>query len=153
MAGPYFLLREADVDARLVDLVHQLSFTAQGGSLTAAALGLVQPLPEPTNVVSHLRPFQWFLDRTKDDGIPLTSAGYLKPADVEAASKVVPTMADWLGYGKHNRETHSFPVLMFRECLQDVGLLRKNKGRLLLTKAGAAAQRAPTHFSGISPAG
>lgn len=141
LGRPYFVLRESGVDARLVDLVHQLSFTPQGDRLTAAALHLTGPVPDTTDVTASLRAFQWFLDRAEDGGIPLTGAGYLKPADVEEASKVVPTMVDWLGFGKNNRETHSFPVLQFRQCLQDMGLLRKYKGRLLLTKAGEAARR------------
>ncbi|CAA0138277.1 Uncharacterised protein [Mycolicibacterium vanbaalenii] len=139
--GAYFVLREAGVDARLVDLVHQLTFTAHGDGLTAAALSLAGAPPDTTDVTASLRAFQWFLDRAEGSGIPLTGAGYLKPADVEKAAKVVPTMMDWLDFGKNNRETHCHPVLWFRECLQDLGLLRKNKGRLLLTKAGEAAQR------------
>jgi hypothetical protein len=58
-----------------------------------------------------------------DGGIPLTGAGYLKPADVEAASEVVPAMADWIG--KNNREAHCGPLLHFRLNLQAVGLLRQ----------------------------
>ncbi|MDZ4233218.1 MAG: plasmid pRiA4b ORF-3 family protein, partial [Dietzia sp.] len=79
------------------------------------------------------------LDRAKDDGIVLTAAGYLKPADVERASKIVPVMADWIG--PKNREANCIPLLRFRESLQAVGLLRKNNGTLLLTKAGQSAQR------------
>lgn len=68
-------------------------------------------------------------------------AGYLKPDDVEAASRVVPAMGDWIG--KSNREVHCAPPLEFRESLRTMGLLRKHKGRLLLTRAGATAQRNP----------
>jgi hypothetical protein len=32
-----------------------------------------------------VRPYSWFLDRVGAEGIKLTSAGYLPPADVEAA--------------------------------------------------------------------
>lgn len=142
LGGPYFVLREAGVDRRLVDVVHQLTFRGHGDELTAAALRLADPTPwDAVDVSAHLRAFQWFLDRAVDGGIPLTGAGYLKPPDVEEAAKAVPTMADWLDFGKNNRETHCYPVLHFRRCLQDVGLLRKNKTRLLLTKAGEAAQR------------
>ncbi|MDZ4233328.1 MAG: plasmid pRiA4b ORF-3 family protein, partial [Dietzia sp.] len=35
--GAYFVLREAGIDARLVDLVHQLTYTAHGDSLSEAA--------------------------------------------------------------------------------------------------------------------
>ena len=136
----YFVLREAGVDVRLVDLVQQLSCTTHGDDLTRAALTLAAPSPLDTVAVTdNLRAFQWFLDRAKDGGIPLTSAGYLKPIDVEEASKVVPAMNDWIG--KHNREVQCYPLLRFREDLQSLGLLRKYKGTLLLTKVGVAAQR------------
>ena len=71
----------------------------------------------------------------------MTTAGYLKPADVEEASKVVPVMNDWIG--KHNREIQCYPLLRFREGVQSLGLLRKHRGTLLPTKAGVAAQRDP----------
>lgn len=136
----YFVLRETGIDTRLADLVHQLTYTTHGDSLTAAALALAESAPvDATGFTDHLRACQWFLDRAVDGGIPLTGAGYLKPADVEAVSKVVPTMNDWIG--KNNRESHCYPLLRFRESLQAVGLFRKNKGRLLLTRAGTAAQR------------
>ncbi|OBK31618.1 hypothetical protein A5634_13660 [Mycobacterium asiaticum] len=48
-------------------------------------------------------------------------------------------MNDW--FGTHNREVHCYPLLRFREGVQALGLLRKYKGTLLLTKAGEAAQR------------
>ncbi|MCV7056495.1 plasmid pRiA4b ORF-3 family protein [Mycolicibacterium gilvum] len=141
LRGPYFVLRDAKVDPRLVDLVHQLAYTAHGDSLSQAALALTgEPISlEAADLVGHLRGFQWFLDRAADGGIPLTGAGYLKPADVVEASKVVPVMADWIG--AKNREAHCYPLLQFREAVQDLGLLRKVKGTLVLTKAGRAAQR------------
>ena len=136
----YFVLREAGIDARLVDLVHRLVYTSYGEDLTKAALTLAGARPLDTVAVAdNLRAYQWFLDRAKGGGIPLTTAGYLKPADVEDASKVVPVMNDWIG--KHNREVQCDPLLRFREGVQSLGLLRKRKDTLLLTKAGVAAQR------------
>jgi len=76
-----------------------------------------------------------------DDGLALTSAGYLKPVDVQAAAEVLPETATWIG--KNTREGQTAPVLWFREGLQRMGLLRKYRGRLLLTKAGAKARRDP----------
>lgn len=141
LRGPYFVLREAKVDPRLIDLVHQLSYTEHGDSLAEMALTLVaEPAtPDDDDLIRHLRAFQWFLDRAADGGIALTAAGYMKPNDVVEASKVVPVMADWIG--TKNREAHCYPLLQFRETVQDLGLLRKNKGQLLLTKAGQSAQR------------
>lgn len=138
-AGAYFVLREAGIDTRLIDLVHRLTYTPYGDDLTKAALTLAGARPRDTVAVAdNLRAYQWFLNRAKDGGIPLTTAGYLKPADVEEASKVVPAMNDWIG--KHNREVQCYPLLRFREGVQSLGLLRKHKGMLLLTKAGVAAQ-------------
>jgi pRiA4b ORF-3-like protein len=135
----YFVLREAGVDVRLVDMVHQLTYTPYGDDLTKTALTLAGSNPmDAIDWTPHLRAHQWFLDRAEDRGIPLTTAGYLKPADVESASKVVPAMLDW--FGEKNREVHCYPLLQFREGMQSMGLLRKSKGTLLLTKAGEAAR-------------
>ena len=38
-------------------------------------------------------------------------------------------------------EVQCYPLLRFREGVQSLGLLRKLKGALMLTKAGVAAQR------------
>ncbi len=140
---PYFVLREYGVDPRLVDLVNRLRYTSVGDDLAARTLTLVSaPTELPAEELQDaLAAHRWFLDRAHGGGIELTSAGYLKPADVEAASRVLPTMGDWIG--RHNRESHTAPVLQFRESLQSMGLLRKRKGTLLLTRAGAAAQRDP----------
>lgn len=88
--------------------------------------------------------YDWFLDAARGDGLALTGKGYLKPVDVEAASQVVPR--HWSGYGKNNRETNAREILRFRTALQKVGLLRKYKGKLLLTRAGAAAADDPTEL-------
>jgi hypothetical protein len=136
----YFVLRKAGIDVRLVDLVHRLTYTPYGDDLTQAALTLAGARPLDTVVVAaNLRAYQWFLDRAEDGGISLTTAGYLKPPDVEVAAKVVPAMSDWIG--KHSREVNCYPLLRFREGLQSLGLLRKYKGTLVLTKVGVAAQR------------
>jgi hypothetical protein len=75
------------------------------------------------------------------DGLSLTSAGYLRPDDVRALAAVIPTMADWIGTA--NRESHTYPVLSFRESVQKLGLIRKYRGRLLLTKAGSSLRDNP----------
>lgn len=143
LRAPYFVLREHGVDRRLVDLINRLRYTTVGEDLAERMITLVsQPTElDEDEMVAALGAYRWFLNRAKDGGIELTSAGYLKPADVETASKVVPVMGDWIG--KNNRENHAIPLLEFRESLQSMGLLRKYKGTLLLTRAGAAAQRDP----------
>jgi len=139
----YFILREYGVNERLVDLVNRLRYTSIGEDLGArmTTLVLLATDPSPEERTEALRAHQWFLDRAQGNGIELTAAGYLKPADVEAASRVVPAMSDWIG--KNNRESLAAPLLDFRQTLQSMGLLRKHKGRLLLTRAGTAAQKDP----------
>ncbi len=49
-------------------------------------------------------------------------------------------MGDWIG--RANRESETMPILHFRKLLQSLGLLRKYKGTLRLTRAGAVVQQA-----------
>lgn len=141
LRGSFFVLRERGLDSRLVDLVHRLSSSPVGEEMRKRASEVLSrpTTVEQSDLVTHLRAHQWFLDRAADGGIPLTSAGYLKPSDVEAVVKVVPAMGDWPG--DSNREVHCPPLLDFRQTVQSMGLLRKSKGALVLTRAGAAAQR------------
>lgn len=76
----------------------------------------------------------WVLDRAGDDGLPLTSAGWLIPADVRAAFDAWDLGQEWIGTG--NRENQTIPVLEVRELAQELRLLRRYKGRLLLTPLG-----------------
>jgi hypothetical protein len=73
--------------------------------------------------------------------LPLTAAGYLKPADVQVLTELLPTMHGWLGKG--TREIDAFPLLRFREQLKHVGLLRNYKGSLKLSKLGREALANP----------
>jgi hypothetical protein len=143
LRDPFLILREYGVDPRLVRLINRLRYSSVGDDLSARVLTLVALPTEPTPdyLKEGLRAHRWFLDRAKGGGITLTSAGYLPPADVEAASLVVPEMGNWIG--KNNRESLAYRLLDFRKSLQRMGLLRKYKGTLLLTRAGAAAQRDP----------
>jgi hypothetical protein len=137
LCDPYFVLREAGVDARLVDLANRLRFSDSGDGLVVRLMSLTRPvaLPSHSEMQAALRPVTWFLERAGGEGLVLTSAGYLKPADVEEVCAILPTTADW--YGKNNRETNVYPLQEFRAWLQAAGLLRKSKGRLLTTRAGA----------------
>lgn len=137
LLDPLLLIQQGGVDAGLVKVLQRLRFTPLAGQLDAMALELLEG-GERLNVDEFdaaLRPVVWFLDRASGDGIALTSAGYLKPEDVEAAAEVVPEAKEWIG--KRNREVQTVPILRFRQMLQTLGLLRKSKGRLLITKAGA----------------
>lgn len=123
-----------------------MRFSPVGDEVAGRAVLLLRKpdMPDEAELGAALRAHRWFLDRAAGGGIPLTAAGYLKPDDVIAASAVLPAMSDWIG--ENNREANAYPLLQFRHSLQSAGLLRKYKGRLLLTKAGAAAQRDPARL-------
>lgn len=96
------------------------------GNLTAA--------PSPAEQAALLHDVLWLLDRVGDDGLTLTAAGYLRPVDVRAAFEAWNLDDEWIGTG--NREVQTLPVLEFRELLRQIGLVRKYRGRLVLTKLG-----------------
>ena len=140
---PFIALTKIDVDQRLVRLLDRLAHGPLNEELQRRAFALL-PDPDPPDLDERrtaLVAFRWFLDRAADGDIPLTAAGYLRPVDVMAAAKVIPTMRGWIG--KANRESETAPVLVFREALQSLGLLLKRKGVLRLTRAGRLAQQAP----------
>jgi hypothetical protein len=84
--------------------------------------------------VRMVRPYSWFLHRVGAEGIKLTGAGYLPPADVEAAVAELDLADEW--FGKNNREAQTKPVLDLRESAMRLGLLRKYRGMLLATPRG-----------------
>jgi Plasmid pRiA4b ORF-3-like protein len=87
------------------------------------------------------RPYAWLLNRVGDDGIRLTGAGYLPPAQVEAAMTDLGLGEEWIGKG--NRENQTLPVLHLRESAARMGLLRKRHGMLLLTARARALRADP----------
>jgi hypothetical protein len=119
-----------DLVARIRNPLMQIEFL----HLLANA-GLLAPvLVDAETAARMVRPYRWFLDRAGTEGIKLTSAGYLPPADVEAASAELGLADEWIG--KLNREVQTAPVLDFRESMMRLGLLRKYRGTLLATPAG-----------------
>ena len=140
---PYLQLRVGDLDPRLVELVNRLRYTPIGDDLVPRLMSLGQAQSEISQAekAAALQPHLWFLDQVGADGLPLTSAGYLKPDAVRALAAVIPAMSDWIGTA--NRESQTYPVLWFRESVQKLGLVRKYRGRLLLTKAGASLRGNP----------
>jgi hypothetical protein len=133
---PFIVLRDHGLDPRLTTLIDRLTYSPVGEDVASRAVSLIEERPAPDEQALHasLAPFIWFLDRAAEGGIPLTASGYLTPADVTAAAEVLPTMHGWIG--KANREIDTSPVLHFRKALQGLGLLRKHKSSLLLTRAG-----------------
>jgi Plasmid pRiA4b ORF-3-like protein len=88
-----------------------------------------------------VRPYTWLLNRIGDDGITLTQAGYLPPAQVAAAVTELDLDEVWIGKG--NRENLTYPVLHLRLSAQRIGLLRKDRGRLRTTAKGRALRGDP----------
>jgi Plasmid pRiA4b ORF-3-like protein len=87
------------------------------------------------------RPVRWFLENAAGDGMELTKDGYLKPVLVARAVEEI----GWdLGVlGKGNREANVLPVRELREHVLAWKLVRKLKGRLVLTPRGRRALEQP----------
>ena len=89
------------------------------------------------------------------DGVPLTSAGYLKPVDVEQIALLTGVTDWWIG--KVNREDLTWPVANLRETARALGLISVRKGRLSPTLAAKSAAGDPValaeHIAGRLPLG
>jgi hypothetical protein len=137
------LRTDAQLPELLAEPLQRLGRSPVGRALRERAT-LLRPLSDPLadeGWDDALRAVTWFLEQADaEGGIPLTSAGYLHPSTVEAASEIVPRMADWIG--KNNREAQSPPLLSFREALQQLKILRKYKGALLPTRRARAMLQA-----------
>lgn len=86
----------------------------------------------PEDLAAVAGPYRYFVDLAGEEGIPLTAAGWMKPAYVERIYHDLGLESDWIGKG--NREDQTLPVAELRRVCQQSGLLRKHKGRLLTTK-------------------
>lgn len=80
------------------------------------------------------------LDHVGDDGLALTAAGYLKPASVRVLMAELDPQRQWRGA---STESNARPLLDAREVITRLGLLRTQRGKLLLTKAGAKLRTDP----------
>jgi hypothetical protein len=117
---------------------------------------LRQPVQVDAGTAARMvRPYTWLLNRAAPDGIKLTDAGHLPPAHVKAAMAELSLPAEPGGRG--SRENRAIPVLHLRESAQALGLLRKHRGRLLLTARGSALREDPValwwHLAGRMPFG
>lgn len=128
------------LDPRLSSVLGRLStskFPEAGQQLMdklPQLVGAAAPTPTGDALERALAPFRWFLERGEGQGLALTQAGYLKPADVKQVAALLPTMSDWIF--PVTREVNTLPVLEFRDRVQRMGLLRKRKGALLTTRLG-----------------
>lgn len=98
--------------------------------------------------------YRMFLDLI-GDGVPLTAAGYLKPALVEQIAERT-GISDWW-IGKANREDLTYPVAEIRSTARALGLVSVRKGRLAPTAAAARCGQNPhalrRHIVGRLPLG
>ncbi len=135
---------QLDVPEPLAELVHAVR-TRNGKQRLRRLIrdaALDQPVQVDTETAARMvRPYAWLLDRVGTDGITLTGAGYLPPVHVEAAVTELHLGKEWIGKG--NRESQTLPVLDLRESAQKAGLLRKHRGKVLLTARGRAMRRDP----------
>ena len=115
----------------LATLLLRVRDQATERQLRALASGADEPveIDEPT-AARMLRPLQVLSD-VVGAGVKLTAAGYLPPAIVRTVFDDLDLGQEWIGKG--NREDLTLPVLELREAARRLGLLRKYKGRLLLT--------------------
>lgn len=99
-------------------------------------------------------PFRVLLD-VIGDGVPLTTAGYLKPAAVEAIAQRTGITGWWIG--KANREDLTWPVWELRATARALGLVSVRNGRVAPTQAIAQHKDNPyailRHITGRLPLG
>jgi Plasmid pRiA4b ORF-3-like protein len=94
--------------------------------------------PETANAM--VQSYRWLLHRVGPDGIKLTKAGFLPRVHVKAAVEEL-GVGNWLGSG--TVESHTAPVLWLRETATRLGLVRKSRGQLNVTKLGSALRDDP----------
>lgn len=123
----------------LTAVLNRLADTSLGPAFKdrAAEVSMSKVLSAPVDRAAALAAHLWVLNHAEGNGLTLTAAGYLRPADVKGLAAVMPEMQDWIFNVGREIDTH--PVLYFREYLKEIGLLRKYKGTLRLSRLGRAA--------------
>jgi hypothetical protein len=113
---------------------HAFDLPALNRRLDELAKRLWPEPPTEEEIDAVVRPVQWLLSHVPPDGLELTQDGYLKPAFVAETFHALGWEDRWIG--KANREVQTPPILRLRQQLQAWKLLRKSKGRLVLSPAG-----------------
>ncbi len=144
------------VTGELAELAEQLDH--RGIRLLREVLG--RPFSHgPTDVTdaeaARLTDTYWIFLDLIGDGVPLTAAGYLKPALVEQIAERTGIGAWWIG--KANREDQTYPVADIRSTARALGLVSVRKGRLAPTVAARRCGQDPQalwrHIVGRLPLG
>ena len=106
------------------------------------AAGVEEPVEVvPDDARSATAVIRTLLDHVGDEGVDLTAAGYLRPASVKVLMAELDPERRWIG--SSTTEAQTLPLLDAREVITRMGLVRKLRGRLLLTKAGAKLRTDP----------
>ncbi|MFP4634819.1 MAG: plasmid pRiA4b ORF-3 family protein [Nitriliruptoraceae bacterium] len=129
---PIAALYERLMDPRLRRRLRDLS--------DAAGPTPAQPIDE-ASAARMVAPYQRLLEHIGDEGVALTSAGYLPPRIVSALYEELDLDEIWIGTG--TRESDTIPVLTLRTSAQQLGLLRKHRGRLSITARGQQVRGDP----------
>lgn len=132
MSGLVDPQRDIEADAPIVDFASNLPVPYRANLRRhVRATGVLEPETIDDETAAELmRPYLWLLDRIGDDGLALTQAGWMRPADVSAAVDELGWRDAW--FGKGNREEHARPVADLRASATSLRLIRKVKGRLEL---------------------
>lgn len=96
---------------------------------------------DPSTAARMVAPVAWLLRHVGEDGVPLTAAGYLRPADVAAVAAELDLAAECRG--TLTREATTVPLLVWREALVRAGVLRVADGRLRAARAALALANDP----------
>jgi Plasmid pRiA4b ORF-3-like protein len=157
-----FDLAAADRNVREADRARPMLTTLRAGTSPLAvmlnrcrdepALAIVQMVmdatatapAEPTITAAErgTAVIRGFLAHVPHDGIALTSAGYLPPRSVAAMMAELDPARTW--FGEANREANTPPLFTLRETVTLLGLTRKYRGRLMLTRQGLQLRDDPT---------
>lgn len=92
-------------------------------------------------VAAFLLPYHWFVHRVGEHGVPITGAGFIKPAVVSEAMDAL-GWNTWFG-GTGRQEKSTPPIRTLRKHLRVFGLLRAYNGMLVRTALGSRAATDP----------
>lgn len=128
----------------LTNVLNTLAETPLGQEFIdrAVEVSTLKVLSDPVDYAEALVAYCYVLERADGDGLPLTAAGYLKPADVQAFAAVMPSMRNWAH--KMSREIDVHPVRFFRDYMKSIGLLRNYKCSVRITRVGRLAMNNPS---------
>lgn len=128
----------------LTNILNTLAETPIGRAFKdrAVEVSTLKVFSDSVDYADALVAYRYVLERAEGDGLPLTAAGYLKPADVQAFAAVMPSMRNWIH--KISREIDVHPVRFFRDYMKSIGLLRNYKGSVRITRLGRLAMNNPS---------